>query len=73
MGVQEDMQIFREVLIINLGASGQNMAWTGTMEDSANMWASEGPSGGHYRIMRNYQTVGCGISKSCSVVVCDYQ
>eukprot|EP00835_Amoeboradix_gromovi_P002275 NODE_125_length_18781_cov_0.243015.p8 type:complete len:171 gc:universal NODE_125_length_18781_cov_0.243015:9124-8612(-) len=24
------------------GASGQNMAWTSTYEDSANMWASEG-------------------------------
>ena len=24
------------------GASGQNMAWTSTMEDGANMWASEG-------------------------------
>ena len=55
------------------GASGQNMAWTGTFEDSANMWASEGPGGGHYEIMRKFQSVGCGISTGCSVVVCNYQ
>ncbi len=62
------------------GASGQNMAWVGTYEDSANMWASEGhfythlgPGGGHYQIMQNYKTVGCGMSKSCNVVVCNYQ